>query len=75
MNERAINQGMGNIWQHAAPAAPALGAQAYTQGNHVPITGAGGGESLAHEAWHVVQQKQGRVAPSAAAAAPFAGQF
>jgi hypothetical protein len=37
-----------------------LGAKAYAQGNEIHI-GGGQEKHLAHEAWHVVQQKQGRV--------------
>ncbi|MEM9022243.1 MAG: DUF4157 domain-containing protein, partial [Bacteroidota bacterium] len=40
-----------------------LQAHAYTQGNHIHV-GPGQEQHLAHEAWHVVQQKQGRVAPT-----------
>lgn len=40
-----------------------LEAAAYTQGNTIHV--APGGEShLPHEAWHVVQQRQGRVQPT-----------
>ncbi|MFJ9427692.1 DUF4157 domain-containing protein [Streptomyces sp. NPDC101249] len=47
----------------AARSARALGARAYTSGNHVVI-GDGGGDrhTLAHELTHVVQQRQGPVA-------------
>jgi hypothetical protein len=38
----------------------ALGALAYTQGSDIYL-GAGQERNLPHEAWHVVQQKQGRV--------------
>lgn len=41
----------------------ALGAQAYAQGNQIHL-GAGQEKHLPHEAWHVVQQKQGRVKPT-----------
>ena len=37
-------------------------ALAYTQGTHIYL-GSGQERHLAHEAWHVVQQKQGRVRP------------
>lgn len=37
-----------------------LGASAYAEGNHIHV-GGGQEKHLAHEAWHVVQQKQGRV--------------
>ena len=38
-------------------------AHAYAQGNHIYL-GAGQEHHLPHEAWHVVQQKQGRVKPT-----------
>ena len=41
----------------------ALGAAAYTEGADIHL-GPGQEEHLAHEAWHVVQQKQGRVRPT-----------
>jgi hypothetical protein len=40
-----------------------VGAAAYTQGTDIYI-GPGQEEHLPHEAWHVVQQKQGRVHPT-----------
>jgi len=40
-----------------------LNAHAYAQGNQIHLAG-GQEKHLAHEAWHVVQQKQGRVRPS-----------
>ncbi len=40
-----------------------LQAQAYAQGTDIHL-GAGQEKHLAHEAWHVVQQKQGRVKPT-----------
>lgn len=40
-----------------------LNALAYAQGNDIHI-GSGQEKHLPHEAWHVVQQKQGRVQPS-----------
>ncbi|HBV95655.1 MAG TPA: hypothetical protein DEF36_01195 [Desulfotomaculum sp.] len=42
----------------------ALNALAYAQGTDIHI-GPGQEEYLPHEAWHVVQQRQGRVSPSA----------
>ncbi len=41
-----------------------LDAHAYTQSNTIHV-GPGQERHLAHEAWHVVQQKQGRVRPTA----------
>lgn len=54
---------------HRNSAAPApLQAQAYAKGSDIHL--APGKEALLpHEGWHVVQQKQGRVRPSAAAGA------
>ncbi|BGI51681.1 MAG: hypothetical protein HamCj_00900 [Candidatus Hamiltonella defensa (Ceratovacuna japonica)] len=40
-----------------------LDALAYAQGNHIYL-GLGQEQHLPHEAWHVVQQKQGRVTPT-----------
>ena len=37
-----------------------VNADAYAQGNHIDL-GAGQENNMVHEAWHVVQQKQGRV--------------
>ncbi|WP_063833108.1 DUF4157 domain-containing protein [Aureispira sp. CCB-QB1] len=40
-----------------------IGAYAYTEGNNIYI-GPGQEEHLAHELWHVIQQKQGNVKPN-----------
>lgn len=40
-----------------------IGAHAYAQGNDIHV-GPGQEKHLPHEAWHVVQQKQGRVKPT-----------
>ena len=40
-----------------------LNAHAYAQGTEIHL-GPGQEKHLPHEAWHVVQQKQGRVAPT-----------
>lgn len=49
---------------HYNSAKPAqLNALAYTQGSEIHV-GPGQEKHLAHEAWHVVQQKQGRVRPT-----------
>ena len=40
-----------------------LGAHAYAEGNQIHVAG-GQEKHLAHEAWHVIQQKQGRVKPT-----------
>ena len=43
-----------------SPKPAAIGALAYTQGNQIHM-GPGQNKHLGHEAWHVAQQKQGRV--------------
>jgi hypothetical protein len=45
---------------YGSSALAALGASAYAQGSDIHV-GPGQERHLAHEAWHVVQQKQGRV--------------
>jgi hypothetical protein len=50
---------------HRSPKPAAVNALAYAQGNDIHI-GPGQERHLAHEAWHVVQQKQGRVKADAA---------
>lgn len=55
---------MDDVTVHYNSAKPgALGAFAYTQGTEIYV-GPGQERYLPHEAWHVVQQKQGRVQPS-----------
>ncbi|WP_051386381.1 DUF4157 domain-containing protein [Actinokineospora inagensis] len=51
----------------AADSADRIGARAYTSGEHV-VLGRGGGDdhTLAHELWHVVQQRQGPVSATPA---------
>lgn len=52
---------MSNVTVHYNSAKPAqLQAHAYAQGNDIHI-GPGQEHHLPHEAWHVVQQKQGRI--------------
>ncbi|MBL8473298.1 MAG: DUF4157 domain-containing protein [Rhodocyclaceae bacterium] len=46
-----------------SPHPAAIGAEAYTQGRDIFLA-PGKEQHLAHEAWHVVQQKQGRVTAS-----------
>ncbi len=56
---------LGDVRVHHDSARPAaLGAAAYTEGADIHL-GPGQEEHLPHEAWHVVQQRQGRVAPTA----------
>lgn len=53
--------GLDDVAVHYNSARPAqLGAAAYTQGTDIHVA-PGEERHLAHEAWHVVQQKQGRV--------------
>ena len=55
---------MNDVRVHRNSAEPAkLGALAYTQGSDIHL-GPGQERHLPHEAWHVVQQKQGRVKPT-----------
>jgi hypothetical protein len=55
---------MDDVRVHRNSADPArLGALAYTQGSDIHL-GPGQERHLPHEAWHVVQQKQGRVEPT-----------
>jgi hypothetical protein len=50
---------------HAGSSAPAhVGAHAFAQGPHIHLA-PGQDRHLPHEAWHVVQQRQGRVMPTA----------
>jgi hypothetical protein len=59
---------MGDVQVHYNSAEPAgMGAHAFARGTDIHI-GPGAERHLPHEAWHVVQQKQGRVAPGAAQA-------
>lgn len=54
---------MDDVRVHRNSPEPAkLGAAAYAQGSDIHV-GPGQDRHLAHEAWHVVQQKQGRVKP------------
>ena len=64
---------LGDVQVHSGSSLPArYGALAITQGNAIHL-GPGQAQHLAHEAWHVVQQRQGRVAatlPARAGLAP-----
>ncbi len=54
---------LGDVKVHHRSAAPArIGALAYARGDAIHL-GPGQERHLAHEAWHIVQQRQGRVAP------------
>ena len=62
--ERLSGFAMDDVRVHRNSPAPArLGALAYTQGSDIHL-GPGQEHHLPHEAWHVVQQKQGRVQPT-----------
>jgi hypothetical protein len=62
--ERQSGLAMDDVRVHRNSAEPAkLGALAYAQGSDIHL-GPGQERHLPHEAWHVVQQKQGRVIPT-----------
>ncbi|MEM6684463.1 MAG: DUF4157 domain-containing protein [Bacteroidota bacterium] len=62
--ERLSGFDMSDVRVHYNSNKPAqLNAHAYAQGNQIHL-GAGQERHLPHEAWHVVQQKQGRVRPT-----------
>jgi len=67
-----LKSGIENLSGHAmddvrvhynSPQPAQLNAHAYAQGNQIHVA-PGQEKHLAHEAWHVVQQKQGRVKPT-----------
>lgn len=59
---------LSNVTVHHHSSEPAvLGAHAFTRGNEIHI-GPGQQGHLAHEAWHVVQQRRGQVAATAVSA-------
>jgi hypothetical protein len=63
--ERLSGLAMDDVRVHRNSAEPAkLGALAYTKGTDIHV-GPGQEQHLPHEAWHVVQQKQGRVRATA----------
>jgi len=62
--ERTFGAGFEGVQVSNGASAPAMGAAAYTQGDAI---GAGAGAPaglIGHEAWHVTQQRQGRVQPT-----------
>ena len=62
--ERLSGLAMDDVRVHRNSAEPArLGALAYAKGSDIHL-GPGQDRHLPHEAWHVVQQKQGRVRPT-----------
>ena len=63
--ESLSGMSMDDVKVHRHSTKPAqLQARAYAQGNDIYL-GSGQEQHLPHEAWHVVQQKQGRVKPTA----------
>lgn len=68
--EHMSGMSMDHVGVHYNSPKPAqLNAHAYAQGNNIHMA-PGQGQHVAHEAWHVAQQAQGRVAPTT----QFAGQ-
>ncbi|UGQ44853.1 eCIS core domain-containing protein [Massilia endophytica] len=62
--ERLSGHSMDDVKVHYNSSKPAqLNAHAYAQGRDIHLA-SGQEKHLAHEAWHVVQQKQGRVKPT-----------
>lgn len=62
--EQLSGQSMDDVRVHYNSAAPAqLNAHAYAQGREIHLA-PGQERHLPHEAWHVVQEQQGRVKPS-----------
>lgn len=62
--ERASGVAMADVTVHNNSTKPSVvDAVAYTQGTHIHVA-LGQQRHLAHEAWHVVQQKQNRVQPT-----------
>lgn len=62
--ENLSGHNLDDVKVHYNSSKPAqLNAHAYAQGNQIHLAG-GQEKHLAHEAWHVVQQKQGRVKPT-----------
>lgn len=62
--EKLSGMSMSDVKVHQNSAAPkAIQAHAYAQGTDIHL-GPGQEKHLPHEAWHVVQQKQGRVQPT-----------
>lgn len=67
--ERLSGQDLGAVHVHRNSAEPAnVNALAFAQGNDIHL-GPGQEQHLPHEAWHVVQQRQGRVQPTVQLAA------
>ena len=59
--EQLSGQSLDGVRVHRNSSQPAaVGALAYTQGNDIHLA-PGQDHHIAHEAWHVVQQRQGRV--------------
>jgi hypothetical protein len=66
--ERLAGLSLDDVRVHyGSPHMDGLAARAFTQGSDIHV-GAGEQRHLGHEAWHIVQQKQGRVRPTRQAA-------
>ena len=64
MMEAMSGFSLADVVVHRNSAEPArIGAAAFTKGRDIHL-GPGQARHLPHEAWHVVQQKQGRVKPT-----------
>jgi Domain of unknown function (DUF4157) len=70
--EGAFGHDFAGVRVHESPAAPGIGAVAYTRGENIHFApgqyqpeSSGGQQLLAHELTHVVQQREGRVSASA----------
>lgn len=62
--EQLSGRDLGHVNVHYNSAEPAaVGAHAFAQGNDIHLA-SGQEKHLPHEAWHVVQQKEGRVKPT-----------
>lgn len=63
--ESLSGMSLGDVRVHYNSGVPVhLGALAYTRGSDIHL-GPGQEQHLPHEAWHVAQQRQGRVSPQA----------
>ncbi len=62
--ERMSGQDLSDVKVHYNSSEPSkIGAHAYTQGSNIYVA-PGQNKHVAHEGWHAVQQKQGRVKPT-----------
>src|SRR5688500_4693107 len=72
--EQRFGVSLADVRVHVSPEAAAMGAEAFTRGNEIVIAPqhyapetSTGRALIGHELTHVVQQRQGRVAPTASA--------